>query len=62
MNVKNISVIENQEAAWKQIFGEEHINYYQYFKSQFLLGRYLLDQTICKELIAEYDNRNDHSK
>lgn len=57
MDVKNISVIESQEAAWKQIFDEEYINYYQYFKSQFLIERYLSDQTIGKELIDEYDKQ-----
>jgi hypothetical protein len=57
MDAKDISVIEGQENAWSQIFNNEYMNYYQYFKSQFLIERYLSDQTICKELIDEYDKQ-----
>jgi hypothetical protein len=58
LNALNISVIEGQENAWAQIFNNEHFNYYQYFKSQFLIERYLSDQTIGEELIDEYDKQH----
>lgn len=54
IDAKNMSVIEGQENAWRQIFSNEYMNYYQYFKSQFLIGRFLSDQNICKKLIEEY--------
>jgi len=57
INALNISVIEGQESAWRQIFNNEYVNYYEYFRSQFLIERYLSDQTICKKLIEEYDTQ-----
>lgn len=50
-----ISVSENQDLAWNQIFGNDFENYYQYFKQQFNNRRYLSDFENCLQIIDEYD-------
>ena len=43
MSVKNITLTELQDNAWKEIFGNTYDNYYKYFKTQLDTGRYLSD-------------------
>ena len=59
VNAKNINLTEMQDQAWNKIFGISYDNYYEYFKSQLLTGRYLSDQSICYELYDEIENHNN---
>lgn len=56
INAKNINMTEFQHRAWTDLFGNKYNDYYEYFKSQLATGRYLSDQTMCLELIDEFDN------
>ena len=62
MSVKNIRMTEFQDKAWDNLFGNKYTNYYKYFKSQLETGRYLSDQSLCEELIFEYDNKKIEEK
>lgn len=56
ISAKNITVTEFQHKAWTDLFGNKYNDYFEYFKSQLVTGRYLSDQTMCLELIEEFDN------
>ncbi len=58
VSASEISVIEEQEKAWLDLFGKEYDNYYEYFKSQFNSGRYVSDYSECMKLIKEFDDKN----
>jgi hypothetical protein len=62
MTVKNINTNEFQDNAWENIFGDKYDDYYKYFKSQLETGRYLSDQSLCEQLIDEFDNKNRKGK
>ena len=55
LSAKNINMTEFQDKAWKSLFENKYNDYYDYFKSQLKIGRYLSDQSLCAELIDEYD-------
>lgn len=55
MSVKNITLTELQDNAWAEIFGNAYDSYYQYFKKQLGVGRYLSHQTRCYELYDEFE-------
>lgn len=57
MKVKEIVVTEYQDKSWALIFGNKYDDYLDYFKSQLKEGRYLSDQSLCDELIAEFDKK-----
>jgi hypothetical protein len=57
MNVRNITVTELQDIAWKELFGSAYDNYYKYFKKQFDTGRYLSDQPNCYKLYDEFEKQ-----
>ena len=57
MSVKNITLTELQDSAWKEIFGNTYDNYYKYFKTQLDTGRYLSNQSNCYELYDEYEGQ-----
>jgi hypothetical protein len=57
MSVKNITVTELQDNAWKELFGNAYDKYYKYFKTQLDTGRYLSDQSNCYELYDEYEKQ-----
>jgi len=57
MSVKNITLTELQDNAWKEIFGNTYDNYYKYFKTQLDTGRYLSNQSNCYELYDEYEGQ-----
>ena len=62
MSVKNINMTEFQDKAWSNLFGNKFDDYYEYFKLQLETGRYLSDQSLCEELIDEYDNKKTKGK
>ena len=48
-----IIVTEKQLETWFEIFGNKYDRYYNYFREQFISGRFVSDQHICLELIEE---------
>lgn len=58
VSASEISVVEEQEKAWLDLFGKEYDNYYEYFKSQFNSERYVSDYSECMKLIKEFDDKN----
>ena len=60
INAKSITLKENQDNAWKEIFGNTYDNYYNYFKQQLAIGKYLSDYSICEELYDEYEKQFNH--
>jgi hypothetical protein len=59
ISAKDILLTELQDKAWADLFADKYNEYYKYFKSQLDLGRYLSDQSLCNELIDEYDQMNN---
>ncbi len=57
LSVKEVILTEFQDEYWQKLFGNKYSHYYQYFKSQLGEGRYLSDQSLCEELIEEYENK-----
>lgn len=57
IKAKNINVVELQQQAWKNIFRNNFNDYFGYFKSQFDRGRYLNDDSNCRELIEEFEQK-----
>ena len=56
ISATDIIVSEQQDLAWKKLFGTEFDGYYHYFKHQFDSDRYVSDQHICVDLINEYES------
>lgn len=55
LTATDITITEQQDKAWQQIFGSDFDDYYQYFKQHFDSDRYVSDYHKCLELIDEYD-------
>jgi hypothetical protein len=55
MSTKKADVTENQNVAWTNIFGHKFDAYYDYFKTKLASGQYLSDQTLCGDLVDEFD-------
>jgi hypothetical protein len=55
MKFEDFIITELQNKNWERVFGDEYKEYYNYFKSQLQIGRYLSDQSICEELIDEFE-------
>ena len=56
--IKN-TVIEGQLNAWTSVFGHQFDKYYDYFKMKLESGQYLSDQTICQNLVDEFETQTD---
>jgi hypothetical protein len=54
LSAKSILLTEQQDKAWKDLFGDKYNDCFNYFKTQFDKGRYLSDFTKCKELVDEF--------
>ncbi len=55
VSAKELKLIENQDKAWNEIFGNTYDNYYQYFKEQFQSNRYVSDYSEYLKLVDEYE-------
>jgi hypothetical protein len=54
-SANELKLIEEQEEAWNQIFGNEYDEFYQYFKDQFESDRYVSDYSECLKLVDEFE-------
>jgi hypothetical protein len=57
ISAKEFYIIEKQEEAWRQIFGNTYDGHYEYFKQQFNSERYVSDFHNCLALVDEFDNQ-----
>lgn len=55
VSANELKLIENQDKAWNEIFGNTYDNYYQYFKEQFESDRYVSDYSECLKLVDEFE-------
>lgn len=51
---KDLTVTENQDQAWTEVFGDKFNSLYKYFKEQFDSDRYVSDHNECEKLIDEF--------
>jgi|SRR5690554_750990 len=58
VSAQKLTITENQDNAWKKIFGNKFDELYEYFKQQFDSNRYVSDQNECEKLIDEYEQIN----
>ena len=54
-SAKNLTLIEDQDRAWIELFGKEFDSLYKYFKAQFDSDRYVSDHNECEKIIEEYE-------
>lgn len=54
-SAKKMSITENQDQAWSEVFGDKFNSHYKYFKEQFDGDRYVSDHNECEKLIDEFE-------
>jgi hypothetical protein len=55
VSAKDLTITENQDQAWQDIFGDQFNSLYKYFKEQFDSDRYVSDHNECEKLIDEFE-------
>jgi hypothetical protein len=55
VSANNLTLTENQDQSWTEIFGDKFDELYRYFKEQFDSDRYVSDQNECEKLIDEFE-------
>ena len=55
ISANNLTLKENQDQSWTEIFGDKFDELYKYFKEQFDSDRYVSDQNECEKLIDEFE-------
>lgn len=55
VSANNLTLTENQDQSWTEIFGNKFDELYKYFKEQFDSYRYVSDQNECEKLIDEFE-------
>ncbi len=55
VSANNLTLTENQDQSWTEIFGDKYDELYNYFKEQFDSERYVSDQNECEKLIDEFE-------
>ena len=55
VSAKYLNVTENQDQAWREVFGDKFNSLYKYFKEQFDSDRYVSDHNECEKLIDEFE-------
>jgi hypothetical protein len=55
VSANNLTLTENQDQSWTEIFGDKFDELYKYFKEQFDSNRYVSDQNECEKLIDEFE-------
>jgi hypothetical protein len=58
-SAQHLTLTENQDYAWKELFGNVYAKHYEYFKEQFNTGRYVSDFHECLKLIDEFEQRKE---
>ena len=58
VSANNLTLTENQDQSWIEIFGDKFDGLYRYFKEQFDSDRYVSDQNECEKLIDEFEQNN----
>ena len=58
VSANDLIISENQDQAWRNIFGDKFNNLYKYFKEQFDSDRYVSNYNECKKLIDEFEQNN----
>ncbi|WP_332736244.1 hypothetical protein [Flavihumibacter sp.] len=62
VSAKNLTLIENQDKVWTEVFGHEYDELYMYFKEQFNSDRYVSDHAECEKLIDDFDQSKKPNK
>ena len=62
VSAKKLTLIENQDQAWMEVFGHEYDELYMYFKEQFNSDRYVSDHAECEKLIDDFDQSKKPNK
>ena len=57
VSADQLNLIEKQDQAWNEIFGNKYDEYYQYFKTQFERDRDVSSYGQCLKLIEEYKKK-----
>jgi hypothetical protein len=60
-SIRHLTLTENQDYAWRELFGDGYDNYYEYFKEQFNSDRYVSDFHECLKLIDEFEQKKVQS-
>jgi hypothetical protein len=55
VSAKDLTITENQDEAWQDIFRDQFNSLYKYFKEQFDSDRYVSDHNECEKLIDEFE-------
>lgn len=55
VSAKDLTITENQDQAWQDIFGDKFNSLYKYFKKQFDSDRYVSNHNECEKLIDEFE-------
>ena len=56
-SAKELSLTENQDQAWTEVFGDKFDDIYKYFKEQFNSDRHVSDHNECEKLIEEFEQK-----
>lgn len=56
-SAKELSITENQDQSWTEVFGDKFDDLYEYFKAQFDSERFVSDHNECEKLIDEYQQK-----
>jgi len=57
VSAKNLTITENQDNAWTEVFGHEYDERYEYFKQQFDSDIFVSDHNECEKLIDEIEKK-----
>ena len=55
VSAKYLSITENQDQSWTDVFGDKFNSHYKYFKKQFDSDRFVSDHNECEKLIDELE-------
>jgi hypothetical protein len=55
VSAKDLKITENQDQAWREVFGDKYNSLYKYFKEQFDSDRYVSNHNECEKLIDEFE-------
>jgi hypothetical protein len=55
VSAKDLTITENQDQAWREVFGDKYNSLYKYFKEQFDSDRYVSNHNECEKLIDEFE-------
>lgn len=57
ISASELEIIEEQDKKWNDYFGNDYDKYLNVFKTDMENGKFLSDQSVCKELIDKIDKK-----